>query len=96
MVKLFSRFPWHLAPAAALALALGLLAPAALAAPAGVPAPAASATVATLAAPPARRAARPVPTPPPPQVRVEARILEWQANDSLDFDFAVQYSRTPG
>lgn len=37
----------------------------------------------------------PVPTPtgPFPQVRVEARIIEWQITNSLDFDFAVQYQR---
>lgn len=43
--------------------------------------------------------AKPTPVPldgPAPQVRVEARILEWQINDSLDYDFAVQYNRDPG
>lgn len=32
-----------------------------------------------------------------PQVRLEARVLEWQATNSLDFDFAVEFERTaPG
>lgn len=31
-----------------------------------------------------------------PQVRIEARILEWQMENGLDFDFAVQYQRLPG
>jgi Flp pilus assembly secretin CpaC len=30
------------------------------------------------------------------QVRIEARILEWQVTDSMEFDFVVRYSRNPG
>ena len=32
----------------------------------------------------------------PIQVRIEARVLEWQNNDSLDFDFAVWFQRDEG
>jgi len=31
-----------------------------------------------------------------PQVRIEARILEWQSTDTLDVDFAMAYRREPG
>jgi general secretion pathway protein D len=32
----------------------------------------------------------------PVQVRLEARIIEWQTSDALSFDFAVRYTRVPG
>jgi len=31
-----------------------------------------------------------------PQVRIEARVLEWQRRGGLDVDFAVAYQRNPG
>lgn len=31
-----------------------------------------------------------------PQVRIEARVLEWQRQGGLDVDFAVAYQRKPG
>ena len=32
-----------------------------------------------------------------PQVRVEVKVLEWQLNNALDYDFAVAYDRlSPG
>ncbi len=34
--------------------------------------------------------------PLPNQVRLEARVLEWQVNDELEFDFAVRYTPNPG
>lgn len=79
-------------------LVLGLLAllmPAAIVA--AQQAPPAKAAAASAPAKPA--AVKPTPAPldgPALQVRVEARILEWQINDSLDYDFAVQYNRDPG
>ena len=33
--------------------------------------------------------------PTAPQVRIEARVLEWRVRDGLDFDFAVRYQRAP-
>ena len=39
---------------------------------------------------------KPAPASMPEQVRVEARILEWQTSNSMEFDFAVAYTRNEG
>jgi pilus assembly protein CpaC len=82
------------------ATALAMLALASLADAAATPA----ATPKIDAKPAASPTPIPTATPPPtpqqkamrPQVRVEARVLEWQNTKGLDFDFAVRYQRNPG
>lgn len=91
-----ASFPRSVRPRGSALLGLGSLVAAALAAAAGPvraedppPAPPAEPTP----------AATPAPTPSPTpqrQVRAEIRVLEWQLDNSFDFDFAVLYTPASG